>query len=57
MEDTLDSMAGEFREKADQIACAIKNLRAEAVAIKEEEAALYLRRKAKEIQADRLQNT
>lgn len=54
VEDTLDSMAGEFREKADQIACVIKNLRAEAAAIKEEEAALYLRRKAKETRADRL---
>ena len=32
VEDTLDSMAGEFREKADQIACVIKNLRAEAAA-------------------------
>jgi hypothetical protein len=50
--DTFEAVAGEFDEKADQIACMIKNLDAESSAIKAEEKALAERRQAKERKAD-----
>jgi len=46
--DTLEAVGGELSEKADNIACMIKNLNAEADAIKAEEAKLAERRKQKE---------
>ena len=46
--DTLEAAGGAFDEKADNIACLIKNLKAEMKAIKEEESALSQRRKMKE---------
>lgn len=52
--DTLEAIEGEFDLKADNIACIIKDLDAEAAAIKAEEAALKERRIAKENRADRL---
>lgn len=53
--DTLEGLDGVFEEKADNIACYIKNLRAEAAAIKEEASALNERAKAKSNRADSLQ--
>lgn len=52
--DTLESIEGEFEEKADNIACIIKDMSAEAQAIKAEESNLYERRKAKERQVEGL---
>ena len=46
--DTLEAIRDTLEEKADNIACIIKELTAEAAAIKEEEQALAARRKAKE---------
>lgn len=54
--DTLESIEGEFDSKADNTACIIKNLEAEAAAIKAEESALKERRQSKEATADRLKN-
>lgn len=52
--DTLEGVSGEFDEKCDNIACAIKNLRAEAALIKGEEENLAERRRKKERDADSL---
>lgn len=52
--DTLESINSMLEEKADNIACLIKNITAEAEAIKAEEANLAERRKRKERQIDRL---
>lgn len=52
--DTLESITAELEEKADNIACIIKTLKAEVEAIKAEERNLAERRKAKEARADRL---
>ena len=46
--DTLGGIEGDFREKADNVACMIKNLEVQASAIKAEEQTLSARRKAKE---------
>ena len=50
--DTLDGIEGEFEQKADNIACLIKELRLEAQAIKEEADNLYYRQKQKQARAD-----
>lgn len=52
--DTLESITSMLEEKADNIACMIKNMTAEAEAIKAEEQSLAERRKAKEKQIDRI---
>ena len=52
--DTLESITAELEEKADNIACLIKNMTAEAQAIKAEEKNLADRRKTKENQIERL---
>ena len=49
--DTLEAMEGEIDDKIDNVACAVKNMLAEAAAIKEEENRLAERRKAKERRA------
>jgi hypothetical protein len=46
--DTLEAVKGEIEVKADNIACMLKNLEADAKAIKAEEERLAERRKAKE---------
>ena len=50
----LDEVQAELTEKADHIVRYIRNLSAEADALKAEEAALYKKRKAVEIKAERL---
>nr|DAQ76788.1 MAG TPA: resistance protein [Caudoviricetes sp.] len=50
--DTLESIEGDFKEKADNTACMIKNLLAEAEAIKKEQEALAARAKSKLTRAD-----
>ena len=50
----LDEIQGELTEKADNIVRYIRNLSAEAEALKAEEAALYKKRKAAENKAERL---
>ena len=52
--DTLESVEGDFRDKADNIACFIKSLLCESVALKEEASKLALRAKAKEDKAEKL---
>lgn len=52
--DTLESMTALLEDKADNIACLIKNLTAEAEAIRAEEINLAERRKAKERRIDGL---
>lgn len=52
--DTLEAVGGEFELKCDNVACAIKNLLAEAEMIKAEEEKLAERRKRKLASADRL---
>ena len=52
--DTLESITAELEDKADNIACLIKNLTAEAEAIKAEEENLANRRKSKENQVKRM---
>ena len=54
VQDTLEGLEGVFEEKADNIACLIKTLNAEASAIKTERDTLYERQKAKEKEAERL---
>lgn len=54
VKDTLDAVQGEFEEKADNIACIIKSLKAEEAALKAEEAALKRRRTAKANAVERL---
>ena len=46
--DTIESIQAEFNDKADNIACVIKNLKAEAESIKAESKRLAERAKAKE---------
>ena len=53
--DTLDAITGEINEKADSIACVLKNLDAEISAIKAEEDRLAYRRKAKQAAYERLE--
>ena len=52
--DTLDGIAGEFQEKADNIACLVKELEAQAKAMRAESDALAQRAKARSAKADRL---
>lgn len=52
--DTLEAITGEVEVKADNIACLLKNLDADIVAIKAEETRLAERRKAKEKSAERV---
>ena len=52
--DTLEAIEGEIEIKADNIACLIKTLDAEAAAIKVEEKMLAERRKAKENAQERI---
>ena len=52
--DTLESITSILEDKADNIACLIKNLNAEAEAIKAEETRLAERRKSKEKTAERM---
>ena len=52
--DTLEAIEGEIEVKADNIACLLKNLDADVVAIKAEEARLAERRKVKEAAHKRL---
>jgi hypothetical protein len=54
--DTLESIEGEFEDKADNIACFLKSLIYEAKAIKEEIDTLSERMKAKQAKADKLQD-
>lgn len=56
MGDTLEAIQGEFREKADNIACAIKNISAESAALKAEEKALKERRESKDRKVDQLKH-
>ena len=52
--DTLESITALLEDKADNIACMIKNMTAEAAAIKAEEQNLAERRKTKEKQIERM---
>jgi hypothetical protein len=52
--DTLEGIEGDFEDKADNIACFIKSLNAEAKAIREEMDALSERMKSKQAKADKL---
>ena len=52
--DTLEAITGSIEDKADNIACILKNLEAEVAAIKAEEDRLKERRRAKEAAYDRL---
>jgi hypothetical protein len=52
--DTLEAITASIEEKADNIACMLKGLEAEAQAIKEEESCLAERRKAKERAYERI---
>lgn len=52
--DTLEAITASIEEKADSIACMLKNLDAECKAIKAEEERLAERRKAKENTAERI---
>ena len=54
--DTLEGIKGEFNEKADNIACMIKNQEAEMLAIKAEKEALDKRMKSKKAQIDSLKH-
>ena len=54
--DTLDGIVGEFDQKADNIACAIKGYVAEADALKKEEGALRDRRDSKMRKADQMKH-
>lgn len=54
--DTLEGLDGVFDDKADNVACVIKSLNAEAMAIKEECDKLAERKKAKENTAQRLKD-
>lgn len=56
IKDTLDSIEGDLTEKVDNIASYIKNLKAEANSIREEEKALADRRRSKEYKIERLEN-
>ena len=53
-DDTLEAIQSSFEDKADNIACIIKNTLAEVAAIKQEEETLAKRRRAKEKAVERL---
>lgn len=52
----IDDKEAELREKLESVSCFVKNLEAEAAAIKAEEESLAKRRKTKERKADRLRS-
>lgn len=52
--DTLEAIVAEIEDKADNIACLLKNIDADIIAIKAEEARLAERRKVKEKSAERI---
>lgn len=54
--DTLEAVEGEFRDKADNLACYIKSLSIDARAIKDEAKQLAERARAKETKAKRLED-
>ena len=54
--DTLEAITAELDDKADNIACMLKNMTAECAAIRAEEINLANRRKTKERQCERLKN-
>lgn len=54
IEDTLEMLSGDYKDKLDNTICAIKNLTAEAKMIDEEIKALTARKKAKENSVDYL---
>lgn len=54
--DTLGGIEGDFKEKADNIACMIKNMEYQVAAMKAEEQSLAGRRKAKESRARQLKD-
>ena len=54
--DTLEAIEGEIEVKADNLACLLKTLDAEATAIKAEEKALAERRKQKEKAGERIKS-
>lgn len=54
--DTLESIEALLDDKADNIACLLKNIDADITAIKAEETALSERRKAKEREYDRIKS-
>ena len=54
--DTFEALDGEFDDKADNLACIIKELTAAAKDIKEQEDALKARRRAKENAAERIKS-
>lgn len=54
IEDTLEMLNGDYKDKLDNTVCAIKNLTAEAKMIDEEIKALTARKKAKENSVDYL---
>ena len=54
--DTLEAIDGEIEEKADNYAKLIKNLQADAMALKAEEERMYARRKSLENKAQRLKD-
>lgn len=54
--DTLESLSGDLEVKATSVAMFIKNLEANAEAIKQAEKAMEERRKAQEAKADRIRN-
>ena len=56
IQDTLEAVEGEFTEKVDNIACLIKNLKAESEAIKQEYKNLMARNRAKENRIEALTN-
>lgn len=56
MENILDKLEMDFKEKVDNIACYIKNLNADIEALKQEEKNLEERRKVKENKVESLKN-
>ena len=54
--DTLEGIQGDFYDKADNIACMVKNLSADVVAMKAERDALSERIKSKQSKADSLKH-
>lgn len=56
IEDTLEMLNGDYKDKLDNTICAIKNLTAEAKMIDEEIKALTARKKAKENSVDYLKS-
>lgn len=56
IEDTLEMLNGDYKDKLDNTVCAIKNLTAEAKMIDDEIKALTARKKAKENSVDYLKS-